>query len=171
MSITTTCVPLNHFKRGLNGYITLLLWSSRTPYALSTVPRLRTYALDWKCIESSKKFSSRISNLGNGFGAQFLSPACRLGTAQPFFYNKAGGATYGPHRLHFLVRKNIFDANKSPLWPAEESSRPIARPCKKNHHSSISNATNRHASTASMPLFDKFSRKECKKYFFYGIFL
>jgi len=38
LSITTTWGPLNHYKIGVNGYITLLLWSSRTPQALSTDP-------------------------------------------------------------------------------------------------------------------------------------
>jgi len=54
VSITTTCGPLNPFKRGINGFITLLLWSLRTPpkpslrtpWALGVHGhRLRTYAL------------------------------------------------------------------------------------------------------------------------------
>jgi len=52
MSIATTFGPLNNCKRGINEFIAFLLWSSWTPLALSTDPRLRTNVLEYllKCL-------------------------------------------------------------------------------------------------------------------------
>ena len=42
LSKCTTCGPLNTYKRGLKGYTTSIVYTSRTPWG-SMGPRLKTY--------------------------------------------------------------------------------------------------------------------------------